>query len=349
MASLENALVGAVSSGLANLVVYPLDMAKTVIQTQLKHGGQVVVLKSEDEKKEKEQAQEVNKGAVKRLPPRPETSVEKLERRYKHALDVILKVYEEEGLSGLYKGLGASLVGSFVQSFSYFFWYTVVRKYYFKMKSGRGRGTVKKFSTIEELLLSMIAAATSQLFTSPVSTISTIQQTKEGLEGDNSVRDIACQIYKNEGITGFWKGLKVSMVLTINPSITYASSEKLKDMIFNVEWDSKKLGDSSLQLNPAQNFLIGVLSKIISTTITHPLIIAKASLQKNSSQFKSFQQVLHYLYKHEGLRALWKGILPQLCKGILVQGLLFMFKGELAKRIRALVLISKVSRKRQLA
>lgn len=221
-----------------------------------------------------------------------------------------------------------------------------MRKYYFRLKKSKGK--VTKFSTMEELLLSMVAAATSQLFTNPINTVSTKQQTRHGLEGDHSFVTIAKEIYKENGITGFWKGLKVSLVLTINPSITYASSEKLKDLLYNVEWNSTELNDSSLQLSPSQNFSIGVLSKIISTTLTHPLIVAKASLQRNSSHFTSFQEVLVYLYRHEGFKALWKGILPQLTKGVIVQGLLFMFKGEMAKHIRKLIYLSNISRKRRI-
>lgn len=222
-----------------------------------------------------------------------------------------------------------------------------MRKQYFKIKKVKGQAA--KFSTAEELLLSMVAAATSQVFTNPVNTVSTKQQTRRGLGEDNSFVAVAKDVFEENGITGFWKGLKVSLVLTINPSITYASAEKLKDLIYNVEWNSKELNDSSLQLKPSQNFLIGVLSKIISTFLTHPLIVAKASLQRNASQFTSFQDVLAYLYRHEGFLSLWKGILPQLLKGVIVQGLLFMFKGELAKNIKKSLFMLQVYRKRRLA
>ncbi|CDO92527.1 unnamed protein product [Kluyveromyces dobzhanskii CBS 2104] len=351
MASLENALVGAVSSGLANLVVYPLDLAKTVIQTQLKQGD----LSSSSDLLIKESTQKdtgtavPSKRGLRQVKPRPEPvrkAKESLEQTYKHVLDVIVKIYQKEGIGGLYHGLGTSLLGSFIQSFSYFFWYTFIRRSYFRVKKVKGQAA--KFSTIEELLLSMIAAATSQLFTNPISIISTKQQTRRGLEGDNSVSAVAAEIYEESGITGYWKSLKVSLVLTINPSITYASAEKLKDLLYQVEWDSKDLNDSSIQLKPGQNFLIGVLSKIISTVLTHPLIVAKASLQKSASQFTSFQEVLVYLYRKEGLHALWKGILPQLTKGVIVQGFLFMFKGELAKHIKKFLFLLRIYKSKRM-
>lgn len=42
--------------------------------------------------------------------------------------------------------------------------------------------------------------------------------------------------------------------------------------------------------------------------------------------FKSFTEVMRYIVEHEGLLGLFKGIGPQLLKGLLVQGILMMTK-----------------------
>lgn len=42
--------------------------------------------------------------------------------------------------------------------------------------------------------------------------------------------------------------------------------------------------------------------------------------------FKSFTEVMRYIVEHEGLTGLFKGIGPQLLKGLLVQGILMMTK-----------------------
>lgn len=156
MATLEAAFTGAVASSIANVAVYPLDLAKTLVQTQLK---------DEPQKEEEVESDEKNKndhhdGGLK----------------YKNTLDCICKVYQERGFLGLYRGMSTSILANFIQSFCYFFWYTLVRKYYYRMKFLRSRGRGKlTFSTIEELMLGMVAAATSQLFTNPISIISTRQ------------------------------------------------------------------------------------------------------------------------------------------------------------------------------
>ncbi|QLG73620.1 hypothetical protein HG535_0F01310 [Zygotorulaspora mrakii] len=310
MASFEAALTGAVASSLANIAVYPLDLSKTLLQTQVDQKGY-------EEQKSEESTRD---------------------RKYNSALDCIYRIFKARGFKGLYQGMTTSVLASFIQSFCYFFWYTLIRKYYSSIKNKGARGRYAGFSTFEELLLGVVAAATSQLLTNPVSVISTRQQTMSSKSSEDAkVGHIVKQIVKeqNGSITGLWKGLKVSLVLTINPSITYASYQKLKSAFFSADDSSR----GNTQLSAGQNFMLGVLSKMISTIITQPLIVSKASLQRRGSKFTSFQQVLVFLYQTEGVLGLWKGIRPQLAKGVLVQGLLFMFKGELSKFIHKLLLV----------
>lgn len=74
------------------------------------------------------------------------------------------------------------------------------------------------------------------------------------------------------------------------------------------------------------------MSKALATIATQPLIVAKVGLQsrpppgRNGKPFKSFVEVMSYIIEHEGPMALFKGIGPQITKGILVQGLLMMTK-----------------------
>lgn len=74
------------------------------------------------------------------------------------------------------------------------------------------------------------------------------------------------------------------------------------------------------------------MSKALATIATQPLIVAKVGLQsrppliRNGKPFKSFVEVMSYIIEHEGPMALFKGIGPQITKGVLVQGLLMMTK-----------------------
>lgn len=70
----------------------------------------------------------------------------------------------------------------------------------------------------------------------------------------------------------------------------------------------------------------------MATVATQPLIVAKVGLQsrpppeREGKPFKSFGEVMRFIVKNEGLFSLFKGIGPQILKGLLVQGLLMMTK-----------------------
>ncbi len=63
---------------------------------------------------------------------------------------------------------------------------------------------------------------------------------------------------------------------------------------------------------------------------TQPLIVAKVGLQSKrpsgKKPFRSFVDVMRYIIHTEGPQGLFKGIAPQISKGVLVQGLLMMIK-----------------------
>lgn len=74
------------------------------------------------------------------------------------------------------------------------------------------------------------------------------------------------------------------------------------------------------------------MSKSLATIATQPLIVAKVGLQskpppaRNGKPFGSFVEVMRFILQHEGVRGLFKGMGPQILKGLLVQGILMMTK-----------------------
>jgi len=74
------------------------------------------------------------------------------------------------------------------------------------------------------------------------------------------------------------------------------------------------------------------MSKALATIITQPLIVAKVGLQskpppaRQGKPFKSFVEVMQFIIENEGPLSLFKGMGPQILKGLLVQGILMMTK-----------------------
>ncbi|EDN08283.1 predicted protein [Histoplasma mississippiense (nom. inval.)] len=162
----------------------------------------------------------------------------------------------------------------------------------------------------------------TRVFTIPVSVITTRQQTQPKGE-KKGLFDTGREVIDSEdGWSGLWRGLKASLVLVVNPAITYGTYQRLKDILFS--------GKTSLK--PWEAFLLGAMSKSLATIATQPLIVAKVGLQsrppaiRQGKPFKTFGEVMKYIIEHEGPLALFKGIGPQILKGLLVQGFLMMTK-----------------------
>lgn len=162
-----------------------------------------------------------------------------------------------------------------------------------------------------ELLLGAVAGALAQIFTIPVSVIATRQQVGkskaqdkhsapsspsevgpskpsysevadprketaaivEAVE-DDSFLGVGRQIIREEGITGLWLGLKPSLVLTVNPAITYGAFERVKSLVLI----AKEKSGGGTKLTPWQAFFIGSLSKSLATVVSLLLIYGSLSI-----------------------------------------------------------------------
>lgn len=149
------------------------------------------------------------------------------EHHYDGTLHAIAKIMEDEGLSGLYSGMGSSLLGVGSTNFAYFYWYSVVRTLYHTYRQLETPPT-----TAIELSLGAVAGALAQLFTIPIAVVTTRQQTQRRSEKKGLLATAQEVIESEDGYSGLWRGLKASLVLVVNPSITYGAYSRLKTLIF---------------------------------------------------------------------------------------------------------------------
>ena len=81
---------------------------------------------------------------------------------------------------------------------------------------------------------------------------------------DDSFLAVGKEIVDKEGVTGLWLGLKPSLVLTVNPAITYGVFERVKSLLLL----AKESVGGQLRLTPWQSFLVGALSKTLATIVS---------------------------------------------------------------------------------
>ena len=190
------AVAGSNGAIIANAHVYPLDIVKTRLQVQVKR--------------------------------HPDDTHSTSDRHYTGTMHAILSIIEDEGLHGLYSGLTGSLLGVASTNFAYFYWYSTVRELYIS----KVQKSSKSPSTAIELSLGAIAGALAQLFTIPVSVVTTRQQTQPRGQKKGLLATGKEVIDSEDGVTGLWRGLKASLILVVNPAITYGAYQRLKEVLY---------------------------------------------------------------------------------------------------------------------
>ncbi|KAL0930755.1 uncharacterized protein CTRU02_213490 [Colletotrichum truncatum] len=235
-----HALAGATGTALSTATVYPLDLITTRLKVQRQ-------LKKETNMPENRQYHGVF-----------------------HAFEAIIT--HEGGISALYTGLAQDIFKSITDSFLFFLFYA-----YFREARRRTHG--KKLPALEELAVGAAAGACARACTTPIANVVTRKQTSAMLDRRDrreslSVWDILGTIRAENGARGLWAGYSASLLLTINPSITFFLNDKLgKVFLPNTDEASH---------TPQTTFLLAAASKAIATTISYPIQTAKARLQVSS-------------------------------------------------------------------
>ncbi|KAK1070285.1 hypothetical protein LTR12_006510 [Friedmanniomyces endolithicus] len=339
--ALGHAIAGSLATAGSKLLVYPIELVTTRLQVQRQLRGS-------------KEAPSAARGA---------------DAEYKSFLDGVQKIYSSEGgLRAFYTGCTPDVGKGIADSFLFFLAYTFVRQHQLR------RDGKKDLSIVQELGVGVAAGSFAKLITTPLQNIITRQQTAALVAARNpssgttasesdklTITDIAKQIRTERGIAGFWAGYSASIILTLNPAITFAVENTLKSFLPQSRRDKP---------SPQLIFLLAAISKAIATSLTYPVMLAKSRAQaftppprneserteKSASQpgisisgnqnreaKKTAQSSVHKIlgllsaqyaimltlrkiYREEGLSGLYSGIEGEVLKGFLSHGLTMMVK-----------------------
>ncbi|KAK0732843.1 mitochondrial carrier domain-containing protein [Apiosordaria backusii] len=306
--SLGHASSGAAGTVISTLLTYPLDLVNTrlKVQRQLRLDNSI----SEEE-------------------------------CYHSIFDAFVKIYTKEGgIHAFFAGLGADVVKSAADSFLFFLFYT-----WFRARRLVGRHPdLPYLRVIEELAVGAAAGACAKLFTTPVSNVVTRRQTATLLDRSPSPSssptrklptqktflEVLQEIQAEKGgVLGLWAGYSASLVLTLNPSLTFFLQAILKRVLV----DRKKWDDPGSGIT----FLLAAVSKVGATAVTYPFQIGKARLQMgghNKSRREGKEEenkggifsTVARIRRQEGVRALYDGIGGELLKGFFNHGTTMLTK-----------------------
>ena len=123
----------------------------------------------------------------------------------------------------------------------------------------------------------------------------------------------AATIIKNEGVLALWNG--------VGPTILRNGTNQMclfwaKNNLDRIYWD-KHEGDGK-KLSPGQSMLSGFSAACLGPVATGPFDVVKTRLmaqeKSGTLKYKGFAHALVTIPREEGLRAMWKGLLPRLMR-----------------------------------
>jgi hypothetical protein len=340
--ALGHAVAGSAATAATKLLLYPLDLVITRLQVQKQLSG-----------------------------PREAPSAAKdADAEYDNLIDAASKIYHSEGgLKAFYTGLGPDVLKGIADSFLFFLVYNFLRQ-----RETKKYGNALPVAT--ELGIGVGAGALAKFVTTPLQNIITRQQTAALVAARDptsttlssqskklTVKDIALQIRSERGLKGFWAGYSASVILTLNPAITFAVDNLLHGLIPRSQRDKP---------GPQLTFLIAATSKAIATAITYPVSLAKSRAQVQAPASNQVTEVdekrdtpiptqldhhklhetrtrrklveglkkalrllsaqyaivvsLHKIYQSEGVGGLYSGLEAEVLKGFLSHGLTMVMK-----------------------
>lgn len=240
--------------------------------------------------------------------------------------DVCLKVIREEGFKSFWKGNLTSILHRFPYSAINFSVYEMSKPIVVK------RITAKKETPTVRLICGAISGAAACVACYPLDLIRTrltVMQ-KPGIQS-NSIFKTLFNIIKFEGIGGLYRGLTVSLVVSV-PNLAIGFSAYGTGKEYLLKQDNNMYANNG-HLTPIGALLCGSFSGITSSLIVFPADVVRRRMQvrgivKNKLDNSIVKKPTALeesikIFKHEGIKGMYRGILPEILKVTPMVGITF--------------------------
>lgn len=280
-------IAGAAAGSMTSLITCPLDVVKTrmqylpILRDQMKQG---------------------NKGMLANLTSAQSNNQSK-QRPYRGTLISLRRIWAEEGLRGLYRGLGPTLLG-YLPTFSIYFPAYHNYKYYLAKASDRSGN-----DPIVHLLAAMGAGATSSFTTNPFWLIRTRLMTQNEHTPYfywNSLHAFR-SIYKHEGVSGLYKGLGPAALGLLHVAVQFPLYERAKQL------QKHNPNDPNESLKAHQILLASTSSKVVASIATYPHEVLRTRFQNQTThppKYRSIPHAIKVIFREEGLAGFYRGLIP---------------------------------------
>ncbi|KAL9129849.1 MAG: hypothetical protein Q9217_001804 [Psora testacea] len=214
---------------------------------------------------------------------------------------------DERSVSAFYRGLTPNLVGNSVSWALYFVWYDQI-----KHGARAWRGREDGLSYYDYFLASGAAGILTALCTNPIWVIKTrmLSTSSSHPRAYSSIIDGTKQLYRCEGLKGFYRGLVPSLFGVTSAALQFMAYEQFKI------YRSQSIAGAQKELSATDYLILSGLAKVVAGSVTYPYQVVRARLQMYDadSQYKNATDVVRQVLRREGVAGFYKGLGPNLLR-----------------------------------
>ncbi|KAK7953987.1 hypothetical protein PG988_014681 [Apiospora saccharicola] len=234
-------------------------------------------------------------------------------------------------VQALYRGLTPNLLGNATSWASFFFFKARIERAIGYMKaaetmpdgtsfsaearSSRGRiSNAANLTASDYFISSGLAGVGVQILTNPiwVMKVRMLASDRGAVGAYPSMLKGAAQLWKEEGLRGFYRGLGISLLGVTHGAVQFAVYDSTKRMYFARQ--RQQLDDlAPTRLSNEATVVLSSASKLIAGAVTYPYQAIRSRLQTYDADQKygrGIMGVVKRTWTEEGLRGFYRGIVP---------------------------------------
>ncbi|CAF1038615.1 unnamed protein product [Rotaria sordida] len=220
-------------------------------------------------------------------------------------MDSLRHIIKHEGIPGLFKGLIPNLIGVAPARAIYFFAYGNTKSF-----------LVKKLERETPLVHVTSAAAAGIAMSTCTNPLWFIKTRLQIDQGDLRAIDLIRNVYRENGIWGFYRGISASYVGVSETIVHFVIYEQVKAQLQLMHTqENRSLDDPSLY-NLGSYIISAACSKTFATTLCYPHEVVRTRLREEGTKYRTFMQTLKTVYYEENLAGLYRGLLTHLIRQI---------------------------------
>jgi len=262
-------------------------------------------------------------------------------------------IVKRDGMIGLWKGNGTSVLHRFPFSAINFFVYektlytmtTLEQSVENKGQHIWSQPETRDPSKLNRIVSGATAGSVACILCYPLDLVRTRLTTDfSGQEKYRGISDAVHKIIKFEGIFGLYSGLIPTLFVAVpNFSISYTAFGSLKEYVLNndIFISLQKVDNESgeKKLGFYLTLMCGAVSGMLAALVTYPFDTIRRRMQVERLHISCEQKLnVRYqflnLYRKEGCKGLYRGLTPELIKVVPMVGTLFLVYEFLKEKLR---------------